>query len=105
VPLAAPQQAEQVGALDLPLEAKAKTIVYVHGLANKPKEEILKGQWDRALFGFDLGERSRMAYWVNRARYGAPLGETADPDEAYSDWPGEYEPVRIPWLLDPDTKA
>ncbi|MCL4180096.1 MAG: S8 family peptidase [Verrucomicrobia bacterium] len=59
----------------------AKTLIYVHGLANKPEEHVLKRQWDRALFGFDLGERSRMAYWVNRNRYGAPLGDTEDPDE------------------------
>jgi hypothetical protein len=23
--------------------------------------------------------------------------ETAEPDEAYADWPGEYDPVRLPW--------
>ncbi len=64
-----------------PGDAKAITVVYVHGLANKPEEHVLKRQWDRALFGFDLGERSRMAYWVNRDRHGPPLGETDDPDE------------------------
>ncbi len=26
--------------------------------------------------------------------------ETDDPDEAYADWPGTYEPVRLPWPLD-----
>ncbi len=32
------------------------------------------------------------------ARYGASVTtETASPDEAYADWPGEYEPVRLPW--------
>ena len=32
------------------------------------------------------------------ARYGASVGkETDDPDEAYAEWPGEYEPVRLPW--------
>ena len=25
---------------------------------------------------------------------------TSVPDEAYADWPGEYEPVRIPWPID-----
>jgi uncharacterized cupin superfamily protein len=34
------------------------------------------------------------------ARYGASAAkDTADPDEAYADWPGEYEPVRLPWPL------
>ncbi len=32
------------------------------------------------------------------AKYGASAArETYDPDEAYSDWPGDYTPVRIPW--------
>ena len=30
--------------------------------------------------------------------------ETADPDEAYADWPGEYEPLRLPWPVDPNAK-
>jgi uncharacterized cupin superfamily protein len=37
------------------------------------------------------------------ARYGASVAkETNDPDEAYSDWPGDYEPVRLPWPLTTD---
>jgi uncharacterized cupin superfamily protein len=33
-------------------------------------------------------------------RYGASVAkETNAPDEAYADWPGEYEPVRLPWRL------
>jgi subtilisin family serine protease len=51
---------------------KAKTIIYVHGIGNKPPEDVLKCQWDRALFGFELGERSRLAYWVNRIFYPNP---------------------------------
>jgi uncharacterized cupin superfamily protein len=32
------------------------------------------------------------------ARYDASVGqETDDPDEAYADWPGDYQPVRLPW--------
>ena len=35
------------------------------------------------------------------AKYGASVeDETDDPDEAYADWPGEYEPVRLPWPVD-----
>ncbi|MBA3780190.1 MAG: cupin domain-containing protein [Chloroflexi bacterium] len=38
------------------------------------------------------------------AEYGASAAKaTEDPDEAYADWPGEYEPVRLPWPLDSDT--
>ena len=51
------------------MRGTAATIVYVHGIGNKPTADILKCQWDTALFGFDLGERSRLAYWVNRGTY------------------------------------
>ncbi|MFD7627343.1 hypothetical protein ACFV7Q_15125 [Streptomyces sp. NPDC059851] len=39
-------------------------IVYVHGNGDKPREELLKSQWDKALFGIDMGSGSRMAYWA-----------------------------------------
>lgn len=51
---------------------KARTLIYVHGIGNKPIPEVLKCQWDEALFGFNLGERSRLAYWVNRIFYPEP---------------------------------
>jgi subtilisin family serine protease len=51
---------------------RARTIVYVHGIGNKPSPDVLKCQWDQALFEFDLGERSRLAYWVNRLTYPDP---------------------------------
>lgn len=53
-----------------------RTLVYVHGIGNKPMASILKCQWDEALFGFGLGERSRLAHWVNRAYYPTPLAAT-----------------------------
>jgi hypothetical protein len=32
------------------------------------------------------------------AKYGASVAtEPDEPDEAYADWPGEYDPVRLPW--------
>ena len=32
------------------------------------------------------------------ASHGASAAtETSEPDEAYADWPGEYEPLRLPW--------
>lgn len=49
------------------------TVLYVHGIANKPSASVLKCQWDTALFGARLGQRSRMVYWVNRQRYPIPL--------------------------------
>jgi uncharacterized cupin superfamily protein len=34
------------------------------------------------------------------AKYGASVAqETTAPDEAYADWPGEYEPIRLPWPI------
>src|SRR5262245_48141152 len=66
------KSAKQVGALADALEPGAQTIIYVHGIGNKPIASVLKCQWDRALFGFDLGERSRLSYWVNRAFYPLP---------------------------------
>ena len=55
---------------------RACTVVYIHGIGNKPVESILKCQWDQALFGYDLGSRSRLAYWVNREYYPSPSGGT-----------------------------
>jgi Subtilase family len=53
--------------------AKSQTAIYIHGIGNHPEEQVLVVRWDRALFGKDMGERSRMAYWVNRARYPQPV--------------------------------
>jgi subtilisin family serine protease len=54
----------------------ANTIIYVHGIGNKPPAAVLKCQWDKALLGVEQGDRSRMAYWVNRELYPTPLDET-----------------------------
>jgi len=59
----------------------AKRVVYIHGILNKPPASVLKCQWDRALFGIEMGDGTRMAYWVNREYYPQPLDETcADGD-------------------------
>lgn len=63
---------------------RAHTIVFIHGIGNKPPPNVLKLHWDKALLGFDLGERSRLAYWVNRELHGPPLGDALDPDEAHA---------------------
>ena len=39
-------------------------VVYVHGNGNKVRKDLLKHQWDLALFGRDAGDGSRMAYWA-----------------------------------------
>lgn len=51
------------------------TVVYVHGNGNKVQKELLKRQWDTALFGQDMGPRSRMAYWAS-LRYAKPLPDS-----------------------------
>lgn len=49
-----------------------RTVIYIHGIGNKPKPSILKCQWDRALFRVAQHDRTRMAYWVNREFYPTP---------------------------------
>jgi subtilisin family serine protease len=57
------------------------TIVYIHGIGNKPVASVLKCQWDAALFGASMGDRTRLAYWVNRDRYPTPeAGSCASKD-------------------------
>jgi subtilisin family serine protease len=57
------------------------TVVYIHGIGNKPVASVLKCQWDTALFGAPMGDRTRLAYWVDRARYPVPeAGSCADHD-------------------------
>lgn len=45
-----------------PLES---LVVYVHGVGRHAPPGELKLEWDLALFGRDLGPRSRMAYWAD----------------------------------------
>ncbi|MGE5160917.1 MAG: S8 family serine peptidase, partial [Betaproteobacteria bacterium] len=52
------------------------TVVYIHGIGNKPAASVLKCQWDRALFGAEMGDRTRLAYWVDRERYPSPEAAT-----------------------------
>lgn len=54
------------------------TVVYVHGIGNKPPPSVLKCQWDQALFGTGMGQRTRMVHWVNRDRYPEPLHATCE---------------------------
>ncbi|MGH8909478.1 MAG: hypothetical protein ACRD0K_24015 [Egibacteraceae bacterium] len=63
----------------------ALTIVYVHGNGNKVREDLLKQQWDEALFGRDMGVSSRMAYWAP-LRYPQPLPDPAS-DETTEELP------------------
>lgn len=64
---------------------RARTIIYVHGIGNKPPADTLKCQWDEALFGFNLGERSRLSYWVNRVFYPEPIKATCKSADSTQD--------------------
>lgn len=59
-------------------QGHACTVIYVHGIGNKPPAEVLRRQWDNALFGRGMGERTRLAYWVNRQRYPSPEPASID---------------------------
>jgi pimeloyl-ACP methyl ester carboxylesterase len=64
----------------------ARTVIFVHGIGNKPVEETLKCQWDTALFGHPMGDRTRLAYWVNREYYPTPKdGTCRSPDHVRVD--------------------
>jgi uncharacterized cupin superfamily protein len=50
------------------------------------------------LIGARPGEPFRYPVSEVAARYGASVAtETSVPDEAYADWPGNHEPIRLPW--------
>jgi Subtilase family len=66
-----------------------KTIIYVHGIGNKPIASVLKCQWDTALFGTSLGDQTRMAYWVNRENYPTPLAGTCASGDTVKGGAGE----------------
>ena len=40
-------------------------VVYVHGIGEQPSAATLMRQYDKALFGQEVGERSRLAYWAD----------------------------------------
>ncbi len=52
-----------------PTTGPRPTVVYIHGIGPKPRPRILKCQWDSALFGRDVGDRSRLAFWMNEKRH------------------------------------
>ena len=72
-----PQPGTQAPALTH-VQGRARTVIYIHGIGNKPPAEVLRCQWDQALFGRSMGERTRLAYWVNRERY--PVAEPGNCD-------------------------
>lgn len=83
--------------------SKARTAVYIHGIGNHPEEQVLIVRWDRALFGKDMSDRTRMAYWVNRARYPQPSScDCIDPKCACHDPEESLRPRRVLATGNPD---
>lgn len=81
-PRAAKSDALQQSGFMAAAQGEAKTVIYIHGIGNKPTAEVLRCQWDKALFGRGMGERTRLAYWVNRDRYPTPEpGTCGDRDQ------------------------
>lgn len=74
------------------------TIIYIHGIANKPAPAVLKRQWDLALFGVDMGSRTRMAYWAD-IRYPQPLPSAATEAKAIM-LTGSYRPLSDGEIVD-----
>lgn len=48
--------------------ADGPLVVYIHGIGAQLPKEQLKLEWDMALFGRAMGERTRMAYWADVLR-------------------------------------
>lgn len=81
-------------------QGQARTVVYIHGIGNKPPAEVLRCQWDTALFGRPMGERTRLAYWVDRDRYPLPEpGTCADRDEGPAPSPSEQRLLGVLGLV------
>ncbi|MBM3321908.1 serine peptidase [candidate division WOR-3 bacterium] len=51
-------------------------VVYVHGIGAQPKAEVLKRDWDLALFGKEMGAQTKMAYWADILHPGGPAVST-----------------------------
>ncbi|MGW8884176.1 alpha/beta fold hydrolase [Streptomyces sp. NPDC055749] len=75
-------------------------VIYVHGNGNKVRPELLKSQWDKALFGRDMAEVSRMAYWAP-LRYESPLPDFR-PDPLDGGTEGFEESAAPPALETPE---
>jgi subtilisin family serine protease len=67
------------------------TVVFVHGIGRQERPAVLKNQYEVTLFGRDLGERGRLAYWADllhpesdigggmaARQFGAAQGRAAD---------------------------
>jgi uncharacterized cupin superfamily protein len=73
---------------------------YFHCPAGTP--HVLVGAGDGPCAVLMIGKRPDVELYYPKsdvaAKHDASAANDTDvPDEAYADWPGDYEPVRIPW--------
>ena len=51
-------------------------VIYVHGIGVQPAPDVLKHDWDVALFGKEMDGQTRMAYWADFLHGKRSLGRT-----------------------------
>jgi subtilisin family serine protease len=56
-------------------QSRLPTVIYIHGIGNQKLENEVKDDWDQALFGQNMGSRTRFAYWVDRDVHSLPEPE------------------------------
>jgi uncharacterized cupin superfamily protein len=80
---------------------------YVHCPAGTSHVFVGAGEGPCAILMIGVRPDEPVRYPVSAiaATYGASVSkQTSVPDEAYADWPGGYEPVRLPWPVEPGAK-
>lgn len=89
------KQSSRKAALDA---SGAPIVVYIHGIGEQVPNERLKRQWDLALFGKLMGDRTRMAYWadiVGNERKPAAPGAGKKSGNARRSAEGPLDPAEI----------
>ncbi|MDJ0750598.1 MAG: S8 family peptidase [Woeseiaceae bacterium] len=66
-------------------------IVYIHGIGAHPPKERFKAEWDLSLFGCDMGDRTRMAYWADILHSSKPGKKAA----SVADTPQSLDPATL----------
>lgn len=90
---ASKKSAKSAKAADSPPAAPLESlVVYVHGIGQHAPADALKLEWDLALFGRDLGPRSRMAYWADLVHGPAPAARAKS---AASRRPDDNRPLAL----------
>lgn len=85
---------------------RVPTVVFIHGIGPQEPAPKLKRQYEQALFGRDLGERGRLAYWadlLHPVSEAGPMGAQALTESRRSAPPAPEAAARE-WA-DPDQEA